>query len=389
VLKNYLRGKTWELRIVNSQVSIICVIKVLVVDDSGVMVKLLSEIINNDPALHVVGTASHGYDAVQKTQALHPDVITMDVNMPRMNGLKAVEHIMSTTPTPIIMISSLTQKGAEATLQALDLGAIDFVSKPSGYVSLDIGDLSTEIIAKIKLAAKIHVVRTVKRSKPILPNLRNVEKGRRTHDQIPDWSRIFHSTKKRHCYNKIIAIGCSTGGPSALNEVLKKIPADFPAPILVVQHMPEKFTEKLAELLDHRIALHVVEAKEGMAIQRGIVYIAPGSYHMKILANRTISLQQEDSTSIPCPSVDIMMKSAAEVFGKRVIGVILTGMGNDGVAGMNAIKDVKGITIAQDEETSLVFGMPKVAIESGCIDSIVPLSLVSDEIMNSIRERNE
>ncbi len=367
----------------------------LVVDDSGLMVKLLSEIVNRDPELQVVGTASHGYDAVRKVQSLHPDVITMDVNMPRMDGIKAVEHIMSTAPTPIIMISSLTQEGAAATFHALELGAIDFVSKPSGYVSLDIEDLSTEIIAKIKLAAKIHVVRTVKRSAPI-PSVKRstpippvVKRQKGIHDsktQTINWHAIFYGTKKKHDYNKVVAIGCSTGGPNALNEVLRKFPEDIPAPILVVQHMPEKFTEKLAELLDHRVALHVVEAKDGMGIQRGTVYIAPGAYHMKILANRTIALQHQDSTAIPCPSVDITMKSIAEVFGKNAIGVILTGMGNDGVAGMNAIKDMKGITIAQDEETSLVFGMPKMAIESGCVDSIVPLSLVSQEIMNSLQE---
>jgi two-component system chemotaxis response regulator CheB len=152
--------------------------------------------------------------------------------------------------------------------------------------------------------------------------------------------------------------------------------------------MPEKFTEKLAEMLDHRIVLHVVEAKDGMDVLRGTVYIAPGAYHMKVQPNRSISLQHGNSRATPCPSVDIMMKSAAEVFGKDVIGVILTGMGNDGVAGMNAIKDMKGTTIAQDEETSLVFGMPKMAIESGCIDSIVPLSLVSEEIMNSLRRKH-
>ncbi len=343
------------------------------------MVRLLSEIINSDPALHVVDTASHGVDAVRKAETLHPDVITMDVHMPRMDGIKAVDYIMSTVPTPIIMISSLTQEGAAATMQALDFGAIDFVSKPSGYVSLDIEDLATEIIAKIKLAAKIRVVRSVSH----LPEIAFEQK------EIGLWSSGRPPSKnfrpqKAHTYKKVVTIGCSTGGPSALNEILQKFPADFPAPIFVVQHMPEKFTEKLAELLNHRIALRVVEAKEGMDIQRGVVYIAPGGYHMSICSNRTIALQAESARMVPCPSVDILMTSAADVFGRNVVGAILTGMGNDGVVGMNAIKDKKGITIAQDEETSLVFGMPKVAIESGCIDSIVPLYLVADEIMNSL-----
>lgn len=373
----------WERTKANAWLPLIFVIKVVVVDDSAVMVRLLSEIINNDPELRVVGTASHGIDAVRKVESLCPDVVTMDVNMPRMDGIKAVEYIMSTVPTPIIMISSLTQEGAEVTLQALDLGAIDFVSKPSGYVSLDIEDLSTEIIAKIKLAAKIHVVRTVNRSAtiPFLPKRPQKKRDTLSHISVSP-------LKKKPDYKQVVAIGCSTGGPSALNDILQKFPADFSAPILVVQHMPEKFTEKLAELLDHRIALHVVEAKEGMAIRRGVVYIAPGAYHMRIRSNRTIALEHEHSPTVPCPSVDILMTSAAEVFGKDVIGVILTGMGNDGVVGMNAIKDKKGGTIAQDEDTSLVFGMPKMAIESGCIDSIVPISLVPDEIMNLLRKQH-
>ena len=362
------------------------VIKVLIVDDSGLMVKLLSEIISQDQELRVIGRASHGYDAVQKVKLLQPDVITMDVNMPRMDGLKAVEYIMSTMPTPIVMISSLTQEGAATTIQALDLGAIDFVPKPSGYVSLDIGTLSAEIISKIKLAAKIRVVRTVKRSAATLSVEQQAGKiGTSTSQGVPGPGL---TSRKKHDYTKVVAIGCSTGGPNALNEILQKFPEDFPAPILVVQHMPEKFTEKLAELLDHRIALRVVEAKEGMDIQKGMVYIAPGAYHMKALSNRTIALQPGVSPAIPCPSVDIMMQSVAKVFGKNTIGVILTGMGNDGVAGMNAIKDVKGITIAQDEETSLVFGMPRMAIESGCVDAIVPLPQVSDEIMKSLTSEN-
>ena len=360
------------------------VIKVLVVDDSAVMVRLLSEIINSDPELYVIGTASHGIEAVRQAELLAPDVITMDVHMPRMDGIKAVDYIMNTTPIPIIMISSLTQGGAAATIQALDLGAIDFVSKPSGYVSLDIEDLAHEIIAKIKLAAKIHVVRSVGRPQPFL-----LETGKPGFTQYAPRPSLRSSdggtqVRKKPDYKRVVAIGCSTGGPVALHMILHRLPANFPVPILVVQHMPEKFTEKLAESLNNQVSLHVVEAKNGMALQRGFVYIAAGGYHMRIRSNRTIHLQKEENSTGPCPSIDILMISVADVFGKHVVGVILTGMGDDGVNGMNAIKDKKGLTIAQDEETSLVFGMPKVAIESGCIDSIVPLSLVADEIMNSL-----
>lgn len=379
-------------------------IKVLVVDDSALMVRLLSEIITRDPELEVIGTASHGYEALQKTRTLRPDVITMDVNMPRMDGLKAVEHIMSSVPTPILMISSLTQKGATITIQALDFGAIDVIPKPSGYVSLDIEELATEIITKIKLASKIRVIRTVKQTpRPALQSKTSVRHGGKPaesqdttktsslkkHKETDVESALrytlSHISPDRYRFEKVVVIGCSTGGPQALNELLRHFPMDFGAPILIVQHMPPKFTEKLAELLNSRIQLSVVEAKEGMKLQRSMVYIAPGAYHMKILPERTITLiAEKQKSSFPCPSVDMLMQSASEVFGKHAIGVILTGMGNDGVAGMNAIKDAHGATIAQDEETSLVFGMPKMAIESGCIDSIAPLEKIADEVMELV-----
>ncbi len=364
-------------------------IKVLVVDDSTLMVKLLSDIINGDPELCVIGTASNGYEALQKTKTLCPDVITMDVNMPRMDGLKAVEHIMSVIPTPIVMISSLTQKGATMTVQALNLGAIDFVPKPSGYVSLDIEELTTEIVAKIKLASKIRVVRTVKHT---FPRSARQSEAKKLLTKRPETAfevalryTLSQISPAGLQYEKVVAIGCSTGGPQALNEILRRFPIDFPAPILIVQHMPEKFTEKLAALLNSRIELAVVEAKEGMKLQRGIVYIAPGAYHMTIRPERTVSLiSKAASAPLPCPSVDMLMQSVAEVFGKKAIGVLLTGMGDDGVLGMNAIKDAYGATIAQDEETSLVFGMPKMAIESGCIDSIAPLERIADEVIELI-----
>ena len=375
-------------------------IRVLVVDDSSLMLRLLSEIINKDDELRVVGTASHGYEALRKAEKLRPDVITMDVNMPHMDGLKAVEHIMTIAPAPIVMVSSLTREGAEATLKALDLGAIDFVSKPSGYVSLDIGDLADEILAKIKLAAKIRVVRTVNRSVSSQPlsssSLRSADSKKANASKDVDIEdAIFSYVLSRpsgniYSYDRVVVIGSSTGGPQALNEILYRFPLTFPAPILVAQHMPEKFTEKLAEQLDRRIELHVVEARTGMKLQKGMVYIAPGAYNMKVLADRTISLFEWDgNTSQPRPSVDMLMMSVADVFQEQAVGVLLTGMGDDGTLGMNAIKDVRGTTIAQDEESSLVFGMPKVAIESGCVDSIVPLSRVADEIMECVNKKTK
>ncbi|MCP4404899.1 MAG: chemotaxis response regulator protein-glutamate methylesterase [bacterium] len=376
-------------------------IRVLVVDDSSLMQRLLSDIIDKDAGLRVVGTASHGYEAVRKAEKLRPDVVTMDVNMPHMDGLKAVEQIMTLAPAPIVMISSLTQEGAEATLKALDLGAIDFVSKPSGYVSLDIGDLANEILAKIKLAAKIRVVRTVNRSAASSSSVSSSFQGPsgssnpKANKDVDIENAIFKYVLSRssgniYSYDRVIVIGCSTGGPQALNEILFRFPLSFPAPILVAQHMPEKFTEKLAVQLDRRIELHVVEAKNGMKLRKGMVYIAPGAYNIKILTDRTIALFERDgNASQACPSVDMLMLSVAEVFGQQALGVLLTGMGDDGMIGMNAIKDARGTTIAQDEESSLVFGMPKMAIEAGSVDSIVPLPMVADEIMYCVNKKTK
>lgn len=365
-------------------------IRVLVVDDSALMLRLLSELINADPELEVVGTASHGYEAVRKTESLRPDVITMDVNMPHMDGLKAVEQIMSAMPTPIVMISSLTQAGAETTLKALDSGAIDFVYKPSGVVSPDITELAGEITSKIKLASKIRVVRSVKRHRTTPITLSKKSARAANDDDIDVEGAIFKYVLSNYSgnvykYDKVVIIGCSTGGPQALNDVLPRFPVNFEAPILVAQHMPQKFTGKLAELLNSRISLEVVEACSGMKIRKGMVYIAPGGHHLKILADRTIALLDGPKRpSEPCPSVDMLMQSAASVFGSQTIGVLLTGMGDDGTVGMNAVKDAKGRTIAQDEESSLVFGMPRMAIESGCVDVIAPLARVADEIIECV-----
>lgn len=365
-------------------------IRVLVVDDSALMLRLLSELINADPELEVVGTASHGYEAVRKTESLRPDVITMDVNMPHMDGLKAVEQIMSAMPTPIVMISSLTKAGAETTIKALDSGAIDFVYKPSGVVSPDITELAGEITSKIKLASKIRVVRSVKRHRSTPITLSKKSARSANDDDIDVEGAIFKYVLSNYSgnvykYDKVVIIGCSTGGPQALNDVLPRFPVNFEAPILVAQHMPQKFTGKLAELLNSRVSLEVLEAQSGMKIRKGMVYIAPGGHHLKILADRTLALLDGPKRpSEPCPSVDMLMQSAASVFGSQAIGVLLTGMGDDGVVGMNAVKDAKGRTIAQDEESSLVFGMPRMAIESGCVDVIAPLARVADEIIECV-----
>lgn len=340
-------------------------IKVLVVEDSAFMRQFISNIITSDPLLEVIGAARHGAEGLAKTQELKPDVITMDVEMPVMDGLTAVEKIMTLCPTPIVMLSSLTTDGAEATLKALELGAVDFIPKPSGAISLDLGKVKDDIIEKIKIAAKakLNSHTTVTRT------LAKVSK-----------TNLEVSNKK---LKKIIAIGTSTGGPKALQEIVPLLPRSIPAGIMIVQHMPKGFTKSLAERLDSLSQVTVKEAKDGDELVAGLALIAPGDYHMtaKEVGGRVIiNLNQEPAFSGHRPSVDVMFKSVSELNLEKV-GVILTGMGGDGSDGLVLIKKNTGKTIAQNEESCIVFGMPKVAIEKNAVDKVVPLSNIAMEIM--------
>jgi len=358
-------------------------IKVLIVDDSGVMRKLLSDIITQDGEMEVIGTAASGVEAVQKAESLHPDVITMDINMPKMNGILAVEHIMKSRPTPIVMISSVTQHGAEATLKALELGAVDFIAKPSGDISLDIESLQMEIASKVKTASKIKVVRNVNGSPKGASDLLGTSHLKVTRGLV---RRSPSPPTLKLVAPHILAIGCSTGGPQALNEILGELPSYFPYPILVVQHMPEKFTKELAKQLNQKVKLKVVEAEDGDKIKGGTVYIAPGSYHMRVTPHEMIRLSQDEKVNGHRPSIDVMMESVSEVYGKHAIGVLLTGMGSDGARGLYKVKQAQGVTIAQDELTSAVFGMPKVAIEMGCVDYVLPLPLIAKRLVGFIKQ---
>lgn len=344
--------------------------RVLIVDDSGVMRKMLSDIVNQDEELIVVGTAANGIEAIQQVESLRPDVITMDINMPKMDGILAVEHIMKSSPTPIVMISSATQYGAEATLKALELGAVDFITKPSGDISLDIDDLQKEIISKVKVASKIKVVRIVNKPLKSVVRLKGLS---------------YSKTKINSDILHVVVIGCSTGGPHALNEILSKLPSWFPWPILIVQHMPEKFTKELAKQLNQKVELKTLEAQDGDKIKGGTIYIAPGSSHMRVVSHGLIHLSRGEKINGYRPCIDVTMKSVSEVFGKYAIGVLLTGMGSDGAQGLYEIKQAQGTTIVQDESTSAVFGMPKAAIELGCVDYVVPLPLIAKQLMSFIK----
>lgn len=344
--------------------------RVLVVDDSSFMRKFINDILTSNRQLEVIGTAVNGREAVQKTIELKPDVITLDIEMPEMDGLEALRLIMRDCPTPVVMLSNQTRVGAEATVRALELGAVDFVAKPSGNISLDLDKIQDELILKVKVAARVYhrVVRynellTADRLMPEVP-------------QIP--------AGQRPALQKLVAIGTSTGGPKALQTVLPRLPGNIPAGIVIVQHMPKGFTGSLAQRLDEISQVRVKEAEEGEEITAGTAYLAPGDRHLvlKRAGDRiVVSLHDTEPVSGHRPSVDVMMNSTVEC-GLPVIGALLTGMGSDGVRGLARIKEKNGVTIAEDQSTCVVWGMPRAAMESNVADRIVPLPDIAGEIYN-------
>jgi two-component system chemotaxis response regulator CheB len=326
-------------------------IRLLVVDDSLLMQRVLSDLISKDQQITIVGTARDGEEALQKIGSLHPDVVTMDIEMPKMNGLTAVRRIMETHPTPVVMVSALTQRETQLTLKALEWGAVDYVPKPSGQISLNMDGVQNELVTKIKTAATANLA-------PLKPLVAPQEK-----------------LKPQVKSDKIISIAASTGGPPAVTEVLKALPADTP-PILIVQHMPKGITKMFADGLNDVCQFAVREAQEGDKVQPCLALIAPGGFHMVITRDRRVHLTTDPPVNYVRPAADVLMISLAEVYGSRNVGVVLTGMGGDGARGIKAIKERGGATIAQDQKTSVVFGMPKVAFETGCVDAVAPLDLI-------------
>ncbi len=345
-------------------------VKVLIVDDSAFMRNTLSGMISGDPEINVVGTARNGVEAVEKTAALRPDIVTMDVEMPVMNGIEALKHIMAENPVPVLMVSSITTEDAKVTLDALDLGAVDFVSKNLSDLSINIVRIKDILIEKIRGIAKKGLVLR----KPVIPSkpLEMPKPGLRTlHRKIG-----------------IVAIGTSTGGPRALQHILAGIPKDFPVPILIAQHMPAAFTGPFAERLNQLSAIEVKEAEHGEPVRKGVAFIAPGSGHMGVdrrkITETLITISKENGEYIYKPSVDMLMLSIVERYSGQVLGVILTGLGSDGAKGMKEIKNKGGRTIAESEETCVVYGMPKVVAEAGVADKIAPLDKIAGEIVNSV-----
>lgn len=339
--------------------------KVLIVDDSALMRQLLSQIINSDPELEVIGTAGDPYVARDKIKELKPDVLTLDIEMPRMDGLTFLEKIMRGHSMPVVMISSLTSKGADTTLRALSLGAIDYVSKPKVDVSNGTVEQAEEIIAKVKAAVRAKVRQPLASKAPAA--------------LLPGKTYHFSAT------HKIVAIGASTGGTEALKELLSPLPADFPG-IVIVQHMPETFTRQFAERLDSLCKIRVKEAQEGNRILPGHALLAPGGHHMAVVCKGmeyAVHVYRGERVNRHLPSVDVLFSSCARSMGKNALGVMLTGMGADGSKGMFEMKQAGAFNIAQDESTSVVFGMPREAILLGAVDRVLPL----DQIPNGLLQR--
>lgn len=337
-------------------------LKILVVDDSLLMQRVLIDILQSDPSLSVVGTARNGEEALAKIPQLHPDVVTLDVEMPVMNGLTAVRKIMEISPVPVVMISALTQREAQLTLKALEFGAVDYVPKPSGQISLNMESVKSELILKVKTAASANVNQT----KLFL-------------------SEENQSTEPIRISDKVISIAASTGGPPAVTHVLSHLPSNIP-PILIVQHMPKGVTKLFAESLNQSCKFKVKEAEEGDYIQENLALLAPGGFHMVVTKSGKISLNQDPPVNYVRPAADVMMQSTAEVYGDNNIGVVLTGMGSDGAKGIKAIKEKGGATIAQDEKSCVIFGMPNMAIQTGCVDVIAPLDRIPRAIVSACKD---
>ena len=347
-------------------------IRLLIVDDSPFMRRAISSLVEGESDIKVVGTAKDGQDAIRQIQDLKPDIATMDIEMPVMDGLTALKIIMEKFPIPIIMLSSLTEEGAKETLDALDLGAADYIPKNLSNVSLNILKIKDDLISKIRaITAKKYFF------KP-----RSNEQTSGVFKTAP-----FKESETAVKNNKIdiVAIGSSTGGPKALQDVIPKLPQNFPVPIIIVQHMPKAFTGSFAERLSSISHIKVIEAAGGEIIKPGTAYLSPGDKHLSIVkenrAGFAISLSNEPEDLINRPSVSVMMESVAKGYPGKALGVILTGMGSDGLMGMKKIKETGGKTIAQDEATCVVYGMPKAVVDADLADMVLPIYKIGDEII--------
>lgn len=343
-------------------------IRVLIVDDSSFVRQALGRMLSTDPEIQIAGTAVDGKDAVEKVLALRPDVVTLDVKMPRMGGLEALRRIMAQCPTPVLLLSSLTGEGADTTLRGLELGAMDFVDKSSVQGHMDLFGLAEEL--KLKVRALAGARRSRLGPLATLPVL-----------------GAALTPLRRERGAEVVVIGTSTGGPPALQSIVPRLPPELAAAVLVVQHMPVGFTRSLAERLAARSPMPVREAEDGELLRPGQVLIAPAGLHMKVRRRGEgvrVVLDEEPRSALHRPSVDVLMTSVAHVYGARALGVVLTGMGSDGVEGLRAIRQAGGRTLAESEESCVIYGMPKAAVEAGVVDQSLPLIAMPDAILVAV-----
>lgn len=354
--------------------------RVLVVDDSYFMQRRLTEILHSAPDLRVIGCADNGAEAIRLAERLAPDVITMDINMTKLDGLHAIDYIMRSNPRPIVIISSYTPKGSRAALYGLEMGVIDIVEKPSsGGVALDIMQRAAEIITKVRTAARVRVVRTLRGGgdNPVTAPPPAPPRAESLSAPAGGLSLLDFPNG----LPQVIAMGASTGGPVTLQELLRAIPGEFFPPILIVQHLPEKFTREFASQLDAVSSLEIVEAQDGQSIKSGSVYVAPGGTHLQVDSQGCLVINHGPPVHHCKPSVDVLFHSLARHYGQHVLAFILTGMGEDGAAGALAIKRAGGAVIAQNEATSVVFGMPAAAIQAGAADEILSLESIKQVLV--------
>ncbi|MBQ9595564.1 MAG: chemotaxis response regulator protein-glutamate methylesterase [Synergistaceae bacterium] len=353
-------------------------IRVLVVDDSALMRQFISDILNSDPRIEVAGTARDGKDALKQIQLVRPDIVTMDVEMPNMSGLQALEEIMRTNPLPVIMVSSVTQEGADTTMKALALGCVDFIGKPSGSISLNIRDIGQELIDKV-IAASTARLRTRSGFFGGASKVQDFGLGSGFRKMMPPVS-----TGRRD----IVAIASSTGGPMALSDLIPRLPKKFPVPIVITQHMPKEFTSSFARRLNESSEVEVVEGFDGLTLKPGRVVIAPGGSHLVVKRRAGVAvcgLSDAPPVLSVKPAANIMFLSVADEYGGNVLCVILTGMGRDGTDGAVALKRKGAYVIAESQKTCVVYGMPKAAVDAGIVDEVLPLNEIADAMVRLVK----
>jgi len=362
-------------------------IRVVVVDDSALIRSLLSSLINAQTDMECIGAANDPYQAREMIRDLNPDVITLDVEMPRMDGLDFLEKLMRLRPMPVVMVSTLTERGAETTLRALELGAVDFVAKPRIGIAQGLQDMAAEIADKVRIASRARIGRRTV-AVPPPPSATPLPAGSPAAGAgTPPLVKPVPVAFSRSSTEKIVAIGSSTGGTEALREVLTVLPADCPA-VMVTQHMPPGFTKSFADRLNSLCKMHVKEAEHGERVLPGHVYIAPGGHHLALGrsgANYVVEIDDGPPVNRHRPSVDVMFRSVARHAGRNAIGVILTGMGRDGADAMKELRDAGAYNIGQDEASCVVYGMPREAAAVGAVHEVLPLQKIGHQILAHLR----